>query len=352
MPGAFALATPRRIKASHRRRRRVASDHLLYILNNPLSGTDPTGYACTTGTNIKGGGGPNCESTGVQGGAVSETPTFNSNRPKPAVSAGNGGSVAQGTTGADNRCGEKPGPDKKESEPRRTEPTGTTPFINGTIGPTPDNFFDDNLFGRLIATVFGDPIAVFRSDRLNPISGFYLDDGEIQDAKLGMIASLMPAARLEAALGTALRNSADDVVLETIVVRGTKEVADSTASSVSKGRLRIDPSGTFSQSEINAAYFMAAARKSVVSLRMPQGTRAGGGTSDLLVDGVQYDVYTPVTANANRIISQLAKKNSQARGIVLDLSRTKVTSGQLGDVLARVRGAGAKNIDDVVIIGE
>jgi hypothetical protein len=40
----IALAKPRRIKASHRRRRRVASDHLLYILNNPLSGTDPTGY--------------------------------------------------------------------------------------------------------------------------------------------------------------------------------------------------------------------------------------------------------------------------------------------------------------------
>ncbi len=49
MSAVIALATPRRIKASHRRRRRVASDHLLYILNNPLSGTDPTGYAsCST----------------------------------------------------------------------------------------------------------------------------------------------------------------------------------------------------------------------------------------------------------------------------------------------------------------
>lgn len=44
MSGVTALAKPRRIKASHRRRRKVASDHLLYILNNPLSGTDPTGY--------------------------------------------------------------------------------------------------------------------------------------------------------------------------------------------------------------------------------------------------------------------------------------------------------------------
>jgi hypothetical protein len=41
----IALARPRRIKASHRRRRKVAAGHLLYILNNPLSGTDPSGYA-------------------------------------------------------------------------------------------------------------------------------------------------------------------------------------------------------------------------------------------------------------------------------------------------------------------
>jgi hypothetical protein len=48
----IALVTPRRIKASHRRRRRVASDHLLYILNNPLSGTDPTGYLACVGRNL------------------------------------------------------------------------------------------------------------------------------------------------------------------------------------------------------------------------------------------------------------------------------------------------------------
>ena len=48
MSAVIALARPHRIKASHRRRRRVASGHLLYILNNPLSGTDPTGYQCTT----------------------------------------------------------------------------------------------------------------------------------------------------------------------------------------------------------------------------------------------------------------------------------------------------------------
>lgn len=43
--GVLALANRTRIKPSHRRRRKAASAHLVYILNNPLSGTDPTGYA-------------------------------------------------------------------------------------------------------------------------------------------------------------------------------------------------------------------------------------------------------------------------------------------------------------------
>jgi hypothetical protein len=80
------------------------------------------------------------------------------------------------------------------------------------------------------------------------------------------------------------------------------------------------------------------------------GTRAGGGTSDLLADGTRYDVYIPITSNLKAIISAMAKKNLQTEGIVLDLSQSNVTPEQLGDVLARVRGAGATNIKDIEII--
>jgi hypothetical protein len=118
-----------------------------------------------------------------------------------------------------------------------------------------------------------------------------------------------------------------------------------------KGILRIDPNGNFTQSEINSAYYMAAQGKKV-ELRSPVGTRAEGNTSDLLVDGVRYDVYTPTTGNADRIISAIAKKNTQTEGVVLDLSKSSVTREQLGDVLRRVNGSGAKNINDVVIIGK
>lgn len=105
----------------------------------------------------------------------------------------------------------------------------------------------------------------------------------------------------------------------------------------------------FSASERMAAQYMADLGNEVL-LRAPVGTRAGGGTSDLLVNGVAYDVYTPTTSNPNRIVSAIASKNTQATGIVLDLTNSSVTPEQLRSILQRVRGAGATNITDIKII--
>jgi hypothetical protein len=128
-----------------------------------------------------------------------------------------------------------------------------------------------------------------------------------------------------------------------------KGISDQTISSES-GKLVIEP-GEYSASEIRAAEHMAGKGKNVL-LRQPVGTRAAGGTSDLLVNGVRYDVYTPTTSNPSRIISAIAKKNTQAEGIVLDLSNSAVTPDQLGNVLSRVQRAGATNIKHIVIIGK
>lgn len=104
---------------------------------------------------------------------------------------------------------------------------------------------------------------------------------------------------------------------------------------------------SFSSSEINAAQHMADLGNTVI-LRTPMGQ---GRTSDLLVNGIPYDVYTPTTSNPNRIISAIADKNSQTQGIVLDLSNSSVNVADLGNIVARVNGTGATNITDVVIIG-
>jgi len=50
--------------------------------------------------------------------------------------------------------------------------------------------------------------------------------------------------------------------------------------------------GEFSTSELRAAQWMAKRGHQVI-LRQPRGTRVSGGTSDLLVDGIRYDVITP-----------------------------------------------------------
>lgn len=117
------------------------------------------------------------------------------------------------------------------------------------------------------------------------------------------------------------------------------------------GTLNIIEGGTYSASELRAAHILAQRGFHVV-IRPPSGMRVGGETSDLVLNGRRYDIYTPTTTNPHRIISAIAKKNTQTEGIVLDLGATPVTVSQLGNVLARVRGAGATNISDVIILGE
>jgi RHS repeat-associated protein len=94
-----------------------------------------------------------------------------------------------------------------------------------------------------------------------------------------------------------------------------------------------------SSSEIAAARYMAA-RGSHVVLRDPVGTRTGGMTSDLLVDGVRWDVYSPTTGSVTNIIGRIAKKYSQVHGggVIVDLSRTGLSTADFDNALARVNG--------------
>ncbi|MFN8445965.1 MAG: hypothetical protein U0175_34560 [Caldilineaceae bacterium] len=111
----------------------------------------------------------------------------------------------------------------------------------------------------------------------------------------------------------------------------------------------IGEASSYSTSELRAAQYVADLGNEVI-LR-PAENILNQRTSDLLVNGMSYDVYTPITTNANRIISAIASKGSQAQGIVLDLTQTTVKLKDLGNILARVQGAGAKGITDIIVIG-
>ena len=76
-----------------------------------------------------------------------------------------------------------------------------------------------------------------------------------------------------------------------------------------------------------------------------------GRTSDLLVNGVPYDVYTPTTGNIDRIVSAVASKGSQVQGggIIIDLSQSPLTVAQLGNILPRVQGV-TSQISDIRVV--
>lgn len=103
-----------------------------------------------------------------------------------------------------------------------------------------------------------------------------------------------------------------------------------------KPQILPNPQG-YSQSELQVAHYLAKQGHEVI-LRPPSGTRYEGGTSDLLVNGIPYDVFTPKTHHINRVVSAIAKKNSQAEGIVLDLTQTILTSSDFVNLLERVQG--------------
>jgi hypothetical protein len=122
-----------------------------------------------------------------------------------------------------------------------------------------------------------------------------------------------------------------------------------------QGKLIVDPLGNFSDSERKAAIYMRNLGKNT-ELRIPSGIRsANGSTSDLLIDGKTYDVYTPKTSNADNIIGNIFKKRTQCNGVVLDLSESNVNPADLRDIMRRLQGAAQArgtdlNIEQVITI--
>lgn len=122
-----------------------------------------------------------------------------------------------------------------------------------------------------------------------------------------------------------------------------------------EGSLIIENKWNGNPSELKAAQYFVKKGKNVI-LRNPVGERSPGGkTSDLVVNGVNYDVYTPKTSNIGRIVGAVAEKNDQAKAIVIDLSKTTVKPEELSNILKRVEGsikAGGKevNIKEIIIL--
>jgi hypothetical protein len=112
---------------------------------------------------------------------------------------------------------------------------------------------------------------------------------------------------------------------------------------------------SFSPSEKDVAQYLASQGRNVV-LRQATGV---GRTSDLLVNGTPYDVYTPEAGTSVRnILSNTAGKWTQVNGggVVVNLSNTGLSASDFGsNALARVNGFvnswGGTPLSDVIFYG-
>jgi RHS repeat-associated protein len=112
------------------------------------------------------------------------------------------------------------------------------------------------------------------------------------------------------------------------------------------GSLEIRGRG-FSESEMGSAQILAGRGYSVV-LRQASGTQR---MSDVLLDGIAYDIYTPTTPNVAAVVSAVASKGNQVAGggVVIDVSRTSLTATDLIGILSRVRNV-TMNVSDIIIV--
>lgn len=105
---------------------------------------------------------------------------------------------------------------------------------------------------------------------------------------------------------------------------------------------------------MDAALALAENGETVI-LKPPVGVRSPAGeTADSLImrvgNGRPFDIKTPTTGDAEAVFRNIRNANGQAQGVVLDLRKTAVKLTDLGNVMARLQGAGATNIEEVIVI--
>lgn len=129
------------------------------------------------------------------------------------------------------------------------------------------------------------------------------------------------------------------------------KVPDGALPQPGAGSLEIVGRG-FSSSELRAASELEARGHTVV-LREADGVVK---TSDLLVDDIPYDVYSPRTGSVSRLVSAIAEKAGQVDGggVVVDLSESplRLEDVDVDSLLARVKGVTPRVTDIIVIKGE
>lgn len=153
-----------------------------YILNNPLSGTDPTGYASAEEVPTQ-----MCERHPSICGDVRTTAPWG---PGIADGSDNGAQSGNGARGSEASAA----PIAQHS----IGSVGSRAVLNSpSVGPTPELSAFENILDFLL----GDTLALFNND-VNPFSGHILLPGEKIDAKMGVLLTAAPIGGLAAGAGS------------------------------------------------------------------------------------------------------------------------------------------------------
>ncbi len=155
MSGLLAIANPRRIKAAHRWRRKVAAGHRPYANNNPYKFIDPDGRLGCTGTKIE----ANCAESGLASAVGSMAKSARSVVAPTTVALGERGvpgTTSSNTVGAVKQLG--------------NTALGVGAALSGnpaTILGTPEMHIEDNeLAGASAVELLTGVVPAFRSSRL------------------------------------------------------------------------------------------------------------------------------------------------------------------------------------------
>jgi RHS repeat-associated protein len=175
-----------------------------YIWNNPLNGTDPTGFFACTGSHISSSENGNCpagswsseeskvKQNGQGQGAAPTQPT------RTDATVNTAETLAGKPSGTPGAPGSAPVDQSQAGQGQGYFCIGISRQCGG------ESFWRDNLLGEILSSVFGDPIARF-NDGVNPISGVWLTPREQFDATgLAAVTAIVPEIKIGSGLLSAI----------------------------------------------------------------------------------------------------------------------------------------------------
>jgi len=191
----------------------------------------------------------------------------------------------------------------KDNPYRYTDPDGRCPKEHPVCAeaiPARQDFFQNNPVGKVISAVVGNPIAAFRSDHENPLSGLVINPAQAVDAKLSILTLAVPVAKTEQVAVDVAKPMVRGIASEARVLADMGLTKNTAAVSTAEGRSIPDALTSTASYEIKDT-----ARVSATSqVRIQTGAANAAGIKSVLVTGQNTQISGPAQAAFDQIITR------------------------------------------------